>query len=190
MNNYEECEKLEELRLHIATFNFKEELQEITKENNIKCNQRKNRNYAIRKVIATTCASFVLISGIAFAINNKKFNEDKRGLGQGVETAIDNGYIARPNMDFISFDNMGTEVKIKDFFMDDLNLSVNFLFKFDDNISNTFSSMNISLKDLIIRDEENRIIFKKVASVIFCLIELYLENMHQMHLKNIVKNII
>ena len=59
-------------------------------------------------------------------------------------------------------DNMKTNIKIDEFLMTNLNLSVNFNIEFDKEIS-TFVDIkklkSIELKDLIVTDEENRIIY-------------------------------
>lgn len=59
-------------------------------------------------------------------------------------------------------DNINIETKIENFLMDDYNLSVEFNFKFDDKINeyiNIDNIHNIELKDLIIKDEENKILY-------------------------------
>ena len=66
--------------------------------------------------------------------------------------------------------NIKTNVKIDNFLMDDLNLSVNFDFEFDEAINETVNFnhiRNIELRDLIITDEENRIIYSKVTKDVF-----------------------
>lgn len=159
-NNY----YMEKLEMEIAMYNAKEDI----KNNYLQKNNKKMRNvFMKKKVIATACASLVLVSGIAFAMNNKKLNNYDRGLGQGIETAVENGYIVNPEMDFISFDNKGTKIKIDDFLMDNHNLSIKFTIEFDEFLNNTIDIekiCDIELNDLIIRDEENRIIYAAPSS--------------------------
>lgn len=157
MNSNKNEGELEQLKLNIATYKFREEIQ---KSSALKNKQKKGVNLTKRKIIATACASLILVSGIAFAINSKKVTTTDRGLGKGVETAIENGYIANPEMDFMDFDNKGTKIKIENFFMDDLNLSINFLIKLDRSKNNIDKISNIFLDKLVIRDEENRIVFR------------------------------
>ena len=58
--------------------------------------------------------------------------------------------------------NLSVNVKIEDFLMDDVNLSTQFNLKFDEKINDIIeydNIRNIELADLIILDEENRIIY-------------------------------
>lgn len=157
MNNNKNDEELEQLKLNITAYKFREEVQ---KSSALENKQRKGVNIMKKKIIATACASLILVSGIVFAINSKKGNTTDRGLGKGVETAIENGYMANLEMDFMDFDDKGTKIKIENFFMDDLNLSINFLIKFDESKNNIDKISEINLNKLVIRDEENKIIFE------------------------------
>lgn len=162
MNNNENDEMLEQLKLNIAAYKFKEEQKLNTLENK----EKGGTFYMKKKIIMAACACLVLVSGIV-AAKTIKFSNDTtsvRGLGKGVDTAIENGYIQNVEMDFQKFDDKGTEIKIENFFMDDLNLSVNFLFKFNENIE---KMPDMELTGLIIRDEENRIIYSGLNQEIF-----------------------
>ena len=142
----------------------------------------KINKYAFAKIIATSCIGIILISGVVVATNyNKIINYF--GLGNGIDTAVESGYIEEPNMNYISsfstledeenaiiLSNIKTNVKINNFLMDDLNLSVNFDFEFDKAINETvnFNDIrNIELRDLIVTDEENRIIYCKTTKDVF-----------------------
>lgn len=158
MNNNE----IDKLRMKIAIFNAEEEI----KQKSNKCLQNNNEKIGInlirKKIIATVCASFVLVSGIVVATNIEKVKTHFRGLGEGVDTAIENGYISEPNVEFVNVENIGADVKLENFLMDDVNLSVNFMFDFDENIKDIIDMEkvnNIELSDLIVKDEENRIIY-------------------------------
>ena len=175
MNNNFEDKVLYEIRKKIAISNF--EKQQISSKNqhthliNNKiwryCNMKK-------RVIVTICTTVILVSGVVLANNIeniKKFFGG--GLDEGVQTAAENGYIANPEMNYIEsnttvadagtiLENVPTEVKIDNFMMDDLNLNVEFDFKFDEQIKNVFdldNLHNIDLNDLIVRDEENHILY-------------------------------
>ncbi len=161
MNN--DRDDIEKLKLKIAIFNTKEDIKNNYLQKN---NERKGVNLVKKKMIATACACLVLVSGIV-AAKTIKFSNDMtsvRGLGKGVDTAIENGYIQNVEMDFQKFDDKGTEIKIENFFMDDLNLSVNFLFKFNEKLEKI---PNMELTGLIVRDEENRIIYNGLSPEIF-----------------------
>lgn len=138
--------------------------------------------YVFFKTVATSCVGIILISGVVVATNyNKIINYF--GLGNGIDTAVESGYIEEPNMNYITSSstledeekatissNIKTNVKIDNFLMDDLNLSVNFDFEFDEAINETvnFNDIrNIELRDLIITDEENRIIYCKATKDVF-----------------------
>ena len=135
--------------------------------------KNKNRVIIKRRIIATICASFILVSSIVVATNIKNNRKSDRGLGDGVDTAIENGYIETPDMKYIesnvvinsepiNLDSAKLDLKIEDFFMDDVNLSTQLLFKFDNTIKDAVNLDNVNsieLIDLIIRDEQNRIIY-------------------------------
>lgn len=126
--------------------------------------KHKEKSRAIfRRKFATALASFLLIvSSIAVAVNFQKIKIYFRGLGNGVDTAIENGYISTQNKEFVNVDNIGASVKIEDFLMDDINLSASLTFEFDDNIVQTidFDKINnVEIRNFIVRDEENRIIY-------------------------------
>lgn len=142
----------------------------------------KNSKYAFFKTFATLCVGIILISSVVVATNyNKIINYF--GLGNGIDTAVENGYIEETNMNYVTsfstledgekaiiLSNTKTNVKIDNFLMDDLNLSVNFDFEFDETINETvnFNNIrNIELRDLIITDEENRIIYSKATKEVF-----------------------
>lgn len=162
MNNDMYNKNLEKLKKNIAIYNFKEEL----------INKRKNHNIT-RKIIATACASLVLVSGIVLAANIENIKTHFRGLGKGVDTAVENGYIANPNAEKtdsntiainkeIKVDNISAKINIENFLMDDVNLSTQILFNFDNKIKEVVDLekvTSIELTDLIVRDEENRIIY-------------------------------
>ncbi len=94
-------------------------------------------------------------------------------LVSGIDNAIESGYIEETNMNFIEsktdieknekkVGNVNVESKIDNFLMDDHNLSMEFLFNFEDTIKeyvNLDNIHNILINDLIIRDEKNRILY-------------------------------
>lgn len=152
-------EDLEKLKLEIAMFNATNEIEKKSRNYLQKNNEKMRINLIKRKVIATVCASFVLVSGIVVATNIK--NKD-RGLGGGIETAVENGYIEKANVQFINANDIGLNVTLEDFLMDDTNLSANLIFEFENSLNETVNLEDIyeiELKDLIIRDEENRILY-------------------------------
>ena len=53
-----------------------------------------------KKIIVVLCTGCLLISGVAVATNLDKI-EVKFGLGKGIDKAVQNGYIAEPEMDYV-----------------------------------------------------------------------------------------
>lgn len=158
-------EKLEKLKKNIAIYNFIEEFNK---------NTIKGGKYSMKKkLIATACASLILVSGIVVATNIENIKTHFRNLGKGVETAVENGYIATPNAEKtdpntvaineeIQVNNINAKISMENFLMDDVNLSTQILFSFDDKIKEVVDLDKVSsieLTDLIVRDEENRIIY-------------------------------
>lgn len=127
-----------------------------------------------KRIIAIACTSIVLVSGVVFAANNNNIKQYFRNLGKGIDSAANNGYVANPEMNFVEsnatvnsesgeeLNNINVNAKIDDFIMDDLNLSTKFSFEFDDSIKeylNVYNIEDIGLNDLIVRDENNNIIY-------------------------------
>ncbi len=118
-------------------------------------------NYAItsliKKIIITILSIIGLCGGIAIAGDYifKTF-----GLGKGIDTAAKNGYILQQDISAEKkVDETDTEITIKEFLMDDQNLSTKFSFKFNSNSLESSNIKNIELKDLIITDENNVILY-------------------------------
>ena len=166
-------ELLDKLKLNIAISNFEEDLKEkspLIKEN--------WRSYSMKKkIIAISCMSVLLASGVVFATNIENIKNHFEGLDKGVQTASKNGYVGNPEMDYIEsevkvdsdkqkdegnvFDDIEVQAKIDDFMMDDLNLNIEFNFDFDEKLKEVFNFdilHSIDLLDLVIKDEENRIL--------------------------------
>lgn len=179
MKNNIENELLDKYRMYVAVSKFENDLEKKenkrTNKYSLKNIFRRWRKYTMKKrVIITTALGIFLVSGVAFAINIDSVRNYFRGLGGGVDSAVEHGYIKNTEMDYIDnnasvskepdkiIDNINLEARVEDFLMDDYNLSVEFNFKFDDEIDKYIdldNIHNIELKDLIVRDEENRIIY-------------------------------
>ena len=65
-------------------------------------NKRKNYTRNIKVVLATSCCSLMLVSGIVFAKDIQEYIINKFKLGKGIQTAVENGYIAETNNDYLS----------------------------------------------------------------------------------------
>lgn len=126
-----------------------------------------------KRVIITICSSLVLISGVVLATNIKNIKKSFRGLGDGIDVAVQSGYIENTEMNFknslTTIESNGKVIKdievgmkIENFIMDDKNLSTQFIMKLNDKTDEVVKIENIrnaQLNDLIISDEENRIIY-------------------------------
>lgn len=176
-------ELFEELKNNIALLNMEREEYTLNEKNNWRVYKMK------RKIIAISISCFLLISGVTFAFNSEMIVNYIRGLGlgNGIDTAVENGYIAEPNMEYkesnvsaideekgITLENVNVKAKIDDFLMDDLNISSRFSFEIDPIINNTinFEELNsVELKDLIVTDEDYNILFcfNKEAFQNYCL---------------------
>lgn len=128
----------------------------------------------ISKVSVIILCTTILLTGIAFAANFETIKKyfESRGIGNGIDNAMENGYIEEVNMESQEqkvsvennniIENMYMGVKIDDFIMDDYNLSVKFTFDFDENIDNVVDLSNlhnIELSDLYILDENKVVIY-------------------------------
>lgn len=174
MNKNKNNEILEKYKMYVAISNFQnDEVNKKTKEYTPK--EEKNWRYNLKKkLIAGVCCGIILISGITFATNYDKI-VGTFFLGKGIDEAAQNGYIVNPNMNYINststatdkisgvtLDNINVNAKIEDFLMDDLNISTHFTFEIDPKVNETFDLDNlhsIELKDLIVTDEENKILY-------------------------------
>lgn len=164
-------ELLEKFKMNVAVNQFK---NEYTKEHTLKEGLKWRRYGMKRKLIAGLCGGIILVSGVTFAANYDKIVQTFF-LGKGLDEAAQNGYIASPDMDYIgsnttatdqitgiTLDNINVNAKIEDFLMDDLNISTHFTFEMDTKINETFDLDTlhyIELKDLIVTDEENKILY-------------------------------
>lgn len=135
--------------------------------------EEKNNTIANMKKIAVVCLLVVLGSGIIFQNDIKAFVKYHFG-SELVDMAAENGYVEDVDMDSIDsqttlnhdksgtvIDNVDVSVKVDEFLMDDINISTNFSFKFDDKIKDFLNLDNVQfifLYDLVIFDEENRIL--------------------------------
>ena len=156
-------------------------ISKIKKENDIVMNKKKS--FINKKKVVAACACLVFAtSGIVFAKDIETFIKSKFGLGQGIETAVENGYIGNPNMDYVEstgnenieveenegtiLDNIKSEIKIDDFVMDDYNLSADISVHLDNEMSKYITidkDIKLTFPDLIITDENQTIIYENCS---------------------------
>ena len=136
-------------------------------------------------ILATVSCSVLLIAGIVFAKEIEEFIHYKFYLSDGVNTAIDNGYIAEPQTDYIEdkmimtdaktgefIDEIPMKIKLKSAFMDDRNIGIEFACEFDIKIDDYVdlgklspqgfidyeNSHTTNILDIIVKDEEDRLL--------------------------------
>lgn len=116
----------------------------------------------IKKIIITILSICTITGGIVFA---KNYIFNTFGLGDGIDTAVENGYIYEPPKDINNYEIVnGTDIQasIEQFLMDDQNISTNFSFNISAELLKNFNIKNIiriELSDLIITDENNVILY-------------------------------
>lgn len=116
---------------------------------------------------ATAICSVIIIStGVVYATEIKDFIiKNFYNYNSGVDTAIENGFIDEPEMNYSDSDNKevlnedmsNTEIKVKNMLMDDYSLSFTFSLKLDENI-NIDEINDLRLKKVLISDENNNIL--------------------------------
>lgn len=122
-------------------------------------NEKRKSFKFLKLALATTCCLTLIISGTAFALNkNNIINHAKNFflVNKGIDTAIDNGYIEKADINYINSNK--TKVSIENILMDDFNLSFSLLINIDKNID-TSKIARIRIPNMIITDEENRILY-------------------------------
>lgn len=118
--------------------------------------QKNNKKTKIVKVLASCCACVTITSSIVFAKDISNIISGFFNNSQGIDTAIQNGYIEKPNMEYVSSKN--TKMKVDNILMDDFNLS----FTLNVVCSKEFKVTNFARLDLskiIITDDEKRILY-------------------------------
>lgn len=116
--------------------------------------KKKKKKINIIRTLATACACCVLVTGVVFAKDITNMIKNFFLNNNGMDNAIENGYIDNPNMEYIN--SNGTEIKINSILMDDYNLSLEIGVKGDfikENIT------EICFPDMIITDENKNILY-------------------------------
>lgn len=124
-----------------------------------------------KKITATVCSILVITTGIVYAKDIKEFIiKEFYNFDEGVDTAIENGYIDNLEGNYMSsipiestVENMSIEAYetsfgVKNMLMDDYNLDFTFSINFSKNID--ISEIDdIQLFDVLITDENNNVIY-------------------------------
>ena len=150
--------------------------------------RRINYTRNFKAVLATSCCSLMLVSGIVFAKEIQNLFIEKFASGETIAKAAEDGYIAHSNSNYVTsnvnvkkgtdekiLDTFETSIKTNDFFIDNNRLSIEFEIKFDNKI-NSYKNLNqrvvgneeyidyenfgeLVFTDVGILDEENRLIY-------------------------------
>lgn len=156
---------LEKVKLKISSSKFDE------KENI----EIKRKNIMSYKYASVACLVIILTTSVVFSKDIEKVFKYYFGDNKLVNYAAENGYVENVVMDVVDtektvirnndgkeIEDVNASVKIDEFLMDDVNLSMNFTFEFDDKVKEVFDIDNVQilkLQDLMIFDDENRIIY-------------------------------
>ncbi len=120
--------------------------------------QKRKKSIKLKAIrtLATSCACVVLVTSFVYAKDISKWINYFFDNSKSIDTAIENGYIEEPDMEYIS--SNGTDARVENFLMDDYNLSFTLDIKFGDNV-NVSEILDVTIPDLLITDEENRILY-------------------------------
>ena len=125
-------------------------------------NSEPQNSYAKQMNIIKRVACFLLViaftTSIIFAKDIYAFVNKyilKTNSSDGIQRAIDNGYIQDVNMKYI--DSNGVKVKVTEILMDDYNLSMMFYIEIPE-IENIQEVYKVSFPNLIITDDQDNII--------------------------------
>lgn len=147
--------------------------------------RKSKSNWFKLKLTATSC-SILLITGVVFAKDIETFVKKQFSdfnVGNGVSTAIENGYVGKDNSELSEqiaqiiennkvTGNIKVKSKVEEFLMTDSNLNISFYFEFENSINdyaNLGKSINgyvdyegshiIELTDMVILDENNKVLY-------------------------------
>lgn len=148
MKNKQNEKILENVKLKISISNFKKEEKIVVK----------NISKSIIKVASVACVIAISITGVVFAKDIGNFVKNLFGANtsDGVDTAINNGYVAQIKTDYQKAD--GIDIQIDSILIDDFNFNANFNVKISDKY-NIDEFEHIDFEDLKILDETGKIVF-------------------------------
>ena len=127
----------EQIKLKIAISEIEDEENEVMNK----------KNFGIANKIAAVVCLCLLTSGIVFAKDIQEYIINKFKLGKGFQTAMENGYIAETNNDYIScntnvvspqseelLNDINLGIKINTYLIDNSNLSLEIKYKYYNNL--------------------------------------------------------
>lgn len=152
--NEELNKSIEKARQKIAISHFKME----------ETMSKKKINKSIFSSIVAACFIVATITGTVFAKDISNFVKGLFGPGasEGVDIAIDNGYVAEVNTEYQNSD--GVEIKVESFLLDDYNFDINFIVKLSDKY-NIDEFERADFTDLVIKNENGDFIFNTGSDI-------------------------
>ncbi len=114
-------------------------------------NNRKWRFIEMKKTIASILCIVFMGTGIVLASNSLWNHWNNKG----VKTALEYGYVQNVEMDYNIQNDLG--IKLDSIIIDNSNIGIVFNYKIPSNLK---SIDNIAIKDIVIKDEKNNIIFE------------------------------
>lgn len=143
-------------------------ITEGIKEWNLGKEKKKNFDfYNLRKVAVATVSLVTVSTGVVFAKDISNFIKNVFNDNEGVNTAVESRYVYEiPN---VYADSKDTQMRITEMIMDDYTLDLNMVAQFDKDI-NVTGIEKINIPDMIITDDENRILYSSSnqKSIDFC----------------------
>ena len=144
--NKQNKEMLERVKQKISISNFEEG------ENIIMKKDKKN----VLKPVAIASIVIMSISGVTFAATTFIKDFFGKNSSDGVDTAVNNGYVSDIKTDYQNAD--GIEINVDSILMDDFNFAMNFNVKINENY-NIDDFEHVEFEDLKIIDETGKIVF-------------------------------
>lgn len=119
---------------------------------------KKKINKSIFSSIAVACFIVATITGTVFAKDISNFVKGLFGpsVSEGVDIAVDNGYVAEVNTEYQN--SNGIEIKVESFLLDNYNFDINFIVKVAENY-NIDEFERADFTDLVIKNENGDFIF-------------------------------
>lgn len=147
MENKQKEKILENVKLKLSISNFE-------KEEKI---DMKKTTKSILKIVAIACCTMISITGVVFAKDIGNLVKNFFRSSEGVNTAVNNGYIAEANTKYQ--DAGGIEIAVDSFIIDDNNFAMNFKVKLSDKYNLKNMMFGMQLYDLKIVDENGKKVF-------------------------------
>lgn len=145
-----------ESQIKTLAHNSKKKLRKLLVQENIV----EIRNKRIIRLISIILFAMAMITGVTYADEIKNFIKDLFGerASAGVDTAVNNGFIAKAKTAEKSSDGIG--ITVENFMIDDYNFGMNFIIALDEKYdADEFAKSEILFEDLKILDENNNIVF-------------------------------